>query len=70
MTGELWRDDEDAAHIRGRSQRYPGSAGIQPEWTQEAARDQHRVVRDPDPRSRAAYIRVIGYSPSAGSVLT
>jgi len=70
VTDELWWDDEDAAHIRGRSERYPGSAGIEPEWTQEAARDLHRVVRDPDPRSRAAYIRIIGYSTGAGFVLT
>ena len=70
VTDELWWDDEDAAHIRGRSERYPGSAGIEPEWTQEAARDLHRVVQGPDPRSRAAYIRIIGYSTGAGFVLT
>jgi hypothetical protein len=40
---------------------------IEPEWTLEAAGDLHRVVRDPDPRSRAAYIQIIGYSPGAGS---
>ena len=44
--------------------------GIEPEWTLEAAGDLHRVVRDPDPRSRAAYVRIIGYSPGAGFVLT
>ena len=70
MTNELWWDDEDAAHIRSRSERYPGSIGIEPEWTLEAAGDVHRVVRDPDPRSRAAYVRIIGYSPRAGFVLT
>lgn len=36
----------------------------------EAADDPHRVVRNPDPRSRAGCIRLIGYSPSAGFVLT
>lgn len=46
------------------------SAGIEPEWTLEAAGDVHRVVRDPDPRSRAAYVRIIGYSPGADFVLT
>ena len=70
VTNELWWDDEDAAHIRSRSERYPGSVGIEPEWTLEAAGDVHRVVRDPDPRSRAAYVRIIGYSPRAGFVLT
>lgn len=70
VTNDLWWDDEDAAHIRSRSERYPGSVGIEPEWTLEAAGDVHRVVRDPDPRSRAAYVRIIGYSPGAGFVLT
>lgn len=27
-------------------------------------------MRDPDPRSRRSYIRIIGYSPGAGFVLT
>jgi len=36
----------------------------------EAAADPHRLVRDPDPNSRAGYIRLVGYSPSAGFVLT
>ncbi len=43
---------------------------IEPEWTLEAAKDPGRVVRDPDPKSRAAYIRLIGYSSGAGFVLT
>jgi len=66
----LWWDEEDAAHIRERSARYPGAEDIEPPWTLEAAIDPHRVVRDPDPRSRAAYVRIIGYSPGAGFVLT
>jgi len=36
----------------------------------EVADDPHRVVRDPDPRSRAGYVRIIGMSPAAGFVLT
>jgi hypothetical protein len=28
------------------------------------------IVRDPDPKSRVAYARLIGYSPTAGFVLT
>lgn len=70
VTGELWWDDDDAAHIRGRSDRYPGADNIEPDWTLEAAVDPHRVVRGPDPRSRVGYTRIIGYSPSAGFVLT
>jgi hypothetical protein len=63
MTIGLWWDDEDAAHIRCRSQRYPGATDIEPAWTLEAA-------ADPDPKSWAGDIRVIGYSPSAGFVVT
>lgn len=67
---DLWWDDEDAAHILARSARYPGADDIEPGWTLEAAADDHRVVRNPDPRSRVAYIRIIGFSSSAGFVLT
>lgn len=70
MSGDLWWDAEDADHIRGRSRRYPGAADIEPEWTVQAAADPARVVRDPDPRSRSAYIRIVGYSAAAGFVLT
>ncbi len=70
MRVELWWEAEDAEHIRSRSTRYPDTIDIEPEWTLQAASDPTRVVRDPDPRSRAAYTRLIGYSPSAGFVLT
>jgi len=66
----LWWDEEDATHIRSRSSRYPGATDIEPGWTLEAAADPARVVLDPDPKSRAAYTRLIGYSPSAEFVLT
>ncbi len=36
----------------------------------EAAADPRRIVRDPDPKSRSPAIRVIGYSPGAGFVIT
>lgn len=68
--GDTWWDEEDAAHIRTRSSRCPGATDIEPEWTSQAAADPHRVVRDPDPQSRAAYVRVVGYSPTAGFVFT
>lgn len=67
---ELWWDDEDAEHIRTRSSRYRGANDIAPAWTVEAANDPHRVTYVPDTRSRAGYTRIIGYSPSAGFVLT
>lgn len=70
MQNELWWDAEDAAHIGSRSTRYPGATDIKPEWTLQAAADPARVVIDPDPRSRAAYLRLIGYSSGAGVVLT
>lgn len=66
----LWWRDEDAEYIRRRSTRYPGALDIEPEWTLEAARDPHRIVRDPDPKSRTGALRIIGYSTSAGCVLT
>ena len=70
MAGKLWWEGEDAAHIRGRSERYPGAIDIDPGWTLEAADDPRRIVRDPDPLSRIAAIRLIGYSPTAGFVIT
>ncbi len=70
MVNALWWDEEDAAHIGSRSSRYPGATDIEPGWTLEAAADPARVVLDPDPKRRAAYTRLIGYSPSAQFVLT
>jgi hypothetical protein len=70
MVDGLWWDDEDAEYIRRRSDRYPGATNLEPEWTLEAAADLRRIVLDPDPKSQAGAIRLIGYSPSAGFVLT
>ena len=70
MTSGLWWDDEDAVHITRRSTRYPGATDIQPEWTIEAAGDPYRVVSEPDPRSRVGYTRIVGYSATAGFVVT
>ena len=36
----------------------------------EAAADLRAVVSDPDPRSRTGAVRVVGYSPTAGFVIT
>jgi hypothetical protein len=45
-------------------------ANIEPDWTVEAAADPWRIVRDPGPKSRTGAVRIIGYSPSAGFVVT
>ena len=70
MVDWLWWDDADAAYIRARSERYPGATNIEPSWTLEAAADPRRIVRNPDPKSRVEAIRLVGYSPTAGFVLT
>ena len=70
MVDDLWWRKQDAEYIRTRGERYAGAAGIEPEWALEAAADPQRIVRDPDPKSRSTAIRVIGYSPSAGFVIT
>lgn len=70
MAFELWWDEQDIAHIRHRSTRYPGATDIEPSETREAAADPDRIVREPDPKSHRNCIRLIGYSPSAGAVLT
>lgn len=44
---------------------------VDSEWASEAGRDEHAVRLVPDPASRSGHaIRVIGYSVSAGAVLT
>lgn len=66
----VWWPAEQADYIRRRSTRYPGAHGIEPEWTLEAVADPHKIVRNPDPKSRVGAVRVIGFSPSAGFVIT
>lgn len=45
--------------------------GIQAAWASEAVADDHAVWLAPDPASRSGHaVRVIGYSVSAGTVLT
>jgi len=67
---DLWWRPEDAEYIRRRSERYPGATDIEPDWTLEAASDPRRIVLDPDPKSRTGAVRLIGFSPSAGFVIT
>ena len=70
MVDDLWWRDEDADYIRHRSDRYPGATDLDVDWTLEAAADPRRVVYDPDPKSRSGAVRIIGYSSSAGFVIT
>jgi hypothetical protein len=67
---DLWWREEDADYIRHRSDRYPGATDIEVDWTLEAAADPRRIVHDPDPKSRSGAVRIIGYSPGAGFVVT
>ncbi len=41
VVNTLWWDEEDAAHIRSRSSRYPGATDIEPDWTLERPLIQH-----------------------------
>jgi hypothetical protein len=66
----LWWDHPSGEYVRTRSSRYPGATDIEPAWTLEAAADPHRITRDPDPKSHRGDIRVVGYSPAAGFVIT
>lgn len=70
MTEGLRWDGADAEYIRTRSDRYPGATNIEPSWTQEAATDPRQIICDSDPKSRIGAIRLIGYAPTAGFVLT
>ena len=70
VTEELWWRDEDAEYIRHRSSRYPGATDLEPAWTLEAGADPRCIVLDPDPKSRTGAVRIIGYSASAGFVIT
>jgi hypothetical protein len=63
-------EDADANYIRQRSDRYPGATNIEPEWTLEAAADRRRIIRNPDQASQTGAVRIIGYSPTAGFVIT
>ena len=59
-----------AEHIATRSQRYPDAITIDVAWVTEAAADPHASISDPDPRSRTDAVRIVGYSPAAGFVVT
>lgn len=64
-------DSNAADHIRTRSARYGGAADIDPAWTIEVVGDPDRLVDEPDPRSaHANSVRIVGYSPTARTVIT
>lgn len=57
-------------HIATRSHRYPDAVDIDVAWPTEAAADPTGMIIDPDPRSRTGAVRIVGYLPAAGFVLT
>lgn len=58
-------------YIQSRSQRRPGDTDIDPVWADEAVDDTDAAWFDPDPKSKSGRsARVIGYSPTAGMVIT
>jgi len=58
-------------YIRSRSVRGPGDIDIDPAWADEAVDDTDAAWFDPDPKSKSGRsARVIGYSPTAGMVIT
>jgi hypothetical protein len=57
-------------HIATRSSRYPDAVDIDTSWATEAVADPAARVSDPDPRSATNAVRIVGYSPAAGFVLT
>lgn len=66
----VW-DDKAADHIRTRSARYAGAVDIEPGWIVEVVNDPHRLVDEPDPKSRHANgVRIVGYSLTARMVMT
>lgn len=63
-------DHEREEHIGCRSERHPGAIGIELDWVDEAVGDRNALVIDPDPRSGPPVLRLVGYSTSAGFVIT
>lgn len=59
-----------AGHIATRSRRYPDATDIEVGWAEEAVADTRAMISDPDPRSTTGATRIVGYSPTAGFVIT
>lgn len=62
-------DDESAAYIRSRGDRYRGGGGVEPDWARQVMDDPDLAAFEPDPKSRMGASRFIGYSGAAGRVL-
>jgi hypothetical protein len=58
------------AHLATRSERYPDALDIELAWVAEAAADPNVVIQEPDPKSNVGAVRIVGFSPSAGFVVT
>jgi hypothetical protein len=62
--------DERREHLK-RSLRYANARDIDVTWANEAFSDPDAITYDPDPRSTTGYSRrTVGFSPSAGQLLT
>ena len=71
MAERIEWDETATKHIRTRSDRYEAALDIDPAWTSEVVVDPERLVDEPDPRSaHANSVRIVGYSPTAGMVIT
>jgi len=64
-----WTHDR-AQHITTRTDRYPDASNIEVRWASEAAADPRMHVDDPDSKSATAAVRIVGYSPTAGFIIT
>ena len=62
-------DDESAAYIGSRVERYPDGLNIELAWVEEVMTDPDLVAMEPDPKSRVGAARFIGEAVSAGRVL-
>ncbi len=59
-----------AEHISTRAERYPDAGNIEVRWASEAPADPRARVNDPDAKSATGAVRIVGYSPTAGFVIT
>lgn len=66
----VWWDPERVVHIATPPERYPCSVSIPVEWAEDATDDPVAIVSDPDPRSGPPIVRIVGYSSTAGFVIT
>jgi hypothetical protein len=70
VTREVSWTPARAEYIATRSERYPHATNIRQQWVKEATSDPQAAVSDPDPHSLIGAVRIVGYSPTAGFVIT